>query len=49
MSEEIGLKAYYKHKESNKDIKGKESLSDYQKTTKESNVDEELANRILNM
>ena len=49
MTKEIGLNAYYTHKEPKPHLKEKESLSDYQKRTKESNIDKELANRILSL
>ena len=49
MTQEIGMNAYHKHKEPQPHLKEKESLSDYQKRTKDINIDKELANRILSL
>ena len=42
-----GMAAYYKHKQPNKDLKKKESLSNYQKRVKKTEIDKELGDLVL--
>lgn len=45
----IGMNAYFKHKQPSEEIKKKQSLTDYQKELEDTKVDEDLANSILNL